>query len=123
MFIIKVILTAIFLKIIKCANILYLVSLPSPSHHIWNRELINSLATHGHNITVLAPDFDSNPPERVHYLRMDEIYNHKELFELLKGTFKIKASANYMSSTFDMNIRLDLCGGQYFLIVLLINKN
>lgn len=111
MFFLKNILLIFFVRCIFCENILYLVALPSPSHHIWNREIINSLATYGHNLTVLSPDFDSVPIENVHYLKLSEIYEHKHLFELRMSVFHINESSNFLSSTLDMNVMLELCTG------------
>lgn len=85
---IKISLLLFLFQNINCANILYLVALPSPSHHIWNREIINSLASREHNVTVLSPDFDSNPPKNVHYLKLNKIYENQYLFESRKAVFK-----------------------------------
>lgn len=111
MYLLKLFLIVLLHSTVKCANILYLVALPSPSHHIWNRELINSLASNGHNVTVLAPDFDKISPERVHYYKVDEIYDDKVLFNIRKEVFKINATDNYMTPIFDMKLMLNLCEG------------
>lgn len=102
----------LFIEYVKCANILYLVALPSKSHHIWNREIINSLASRGHNVTVLAPDFDAVPPQNVHYLRLDEIYKNQYLFESRKSVFKI-GDVNEFLSPLNFLHRIEiLCEGK-----------
>lgn len=87
-------------KFVYGANILYLCSLPSPSHQIWytfcdtffrflpktkqsdwiydvlrNFALANGLAARGHNVTVISPDVAKNPPKGVHHIYLEGIYN------------------------------------------------
>lgn len=89
-------------KCVNSENILYLVALPSPSHHIWNREIINSLALQGHNVTVLAPDFDSIPAENVHYLAVNAIYKSDKMFNYKIIAFDTKANTNLYTMAADM---------------------
>lgn len=49
----------------------------SSCHLFRHKELIDSLAARGHNITVLSADIDARPPANVTYLLMDGVY---ELF-------------------------------------------
>ncbi|KFB50411.1 AGAP005752-PA-like protein [Anopheles sinensis] len=58
-----------------CANILCLMGVPSPSHHIWNRALVNALAANGHNLTVVSPDIELKPTANVTYIHLEETYN------------------------------------------------
>lgn len=54
------------------ANILGLISLPSGSHLVWNKNLYQALAARGHNITVLAADVDKkNDNKNIHYIHAD----------------------------------------------------
>lgn len=88
----KYLLCLILFKCVNSANILYLVALPSPSHHIYNREIINALASRGHNVTVLAPDFDLIPSKNVHYLSVNDIYRSDKMInykEIIFGTNEI----------------------------------
>lgn len=62
----------------QAANILYLSGVPTTSHFIWNRALINGLAANGHNITVLSADLDEKAPPNVHYLHLDQAYPELE---------------------------------------------
>ncbi|KAJ3648850.1 hypothetical protein Zmor_020621 [Zophobas morio] len=48
-------------KSVLCANILYVSSIPSPSHHIWNGVLTMALVKRGHNVTLVDPDIDKLP--------------------------------------------------------------
>lgn len=72
---------------VNSENILYLNAVASPSHLIWNREIINALAARGHNVTVLAPDIDQSPPHRVTYLALREVYD-EEYEEFRKGILR-----------------------------------
>lgn len=98
----------------SATNILYISTLPSPSHHFWfvifklkivylnqsmveyvwvfvfyaffnrNSAIYNKLAERGHNVTVISPDLDKNPPAGVHYIHMENQYDDQR-DELLKG--------------------------------------
>uniref|UniRef100_A0A182QRT7 UDP-glycosyltransferases domain-containing protein n=1 Tax=Anopheles farauti TaxID=69004 RepID=A0A182QRT7_9DIPT len=57
------------------ANILCLMGVPSPSHHIWNRALVEALAARGHNLTVVSPDVERKPTPNVTYIQLEETYN------------------------------------------------
>ncbi|XP_049297584.1 UDP-glucosyltransferase 2-like [Anopheles funestus] len=56
------------------ANILCLMGVASPSHHIWNRAIMDGLARQGHNLTILSADVETNQPPNVHYVHLEEIY-------------------------------------------------
>ncbi|XP_053666700.1 UDP-glucosyltransferase 2-like [Anopheles marshallii] len=56
------------------ANILCLMGVASPSHHIWNRAIMDGLARQGHNLTILSADVETNQPDNVHYVHLEEIY-------------------------------------------------
>lgn len=53
------------------ANILFLEGVNSPSHHVWMRELINSLVQNGHNLTSLSYHGDKEQRQNLTYLHMD----------------------------------------------------
>ncbi|XP_055702672.1 UDP-glycosyltransferase UGT5-like [Phlebotomus papatasi] len=61
--------------LVNCANILFLETVPSPSHHIWIRTLSTALAERGHNITSLSTDIEEHTPENLHYLHLDKVYD------------------------------------------------
>lgn len=48
-----------------------------------NSALTNELAKRGHNITIISPDYDMNPPAGVHYIIIENQYEdvHKEFIE------------------------------------------
>lgn len=51
-----------------------------------NSVFVNGLAARGHNLTVISPDRDKSPPNRVHYIHMDGLYN--EFYEeIVKSAF------------------------------------
>ncbi|XP_049297582.1 UDP-glucosyltransferase 2-like [Anopheles funestus] len=56
------------------ANILCLMAVPSPSHHIWNRVLVDALAAQGHNLTVVSPDIEP-PKPNVTYIHLEKTYD------------------------------------------------
>lgn len=88
--IILVLFVFLFVENGKSENILYLVALTSPSHHIFNRQVIEGLAARGHNLTVLAPDFDANPPTNVTYFELSEIYQSEDDIEAMKSLFTFR---------------------------------
>lgn len=45
----------------SAANILALLTIASPSHHIWNSPLLVALADRGHNVTVVSGQAQSKP--------------------------------------------------------------
>ncbi|XP_001653288.2 UDP-glucuronosyltransferase 2B20 [Aedes aegypti] len=58
----------------RAANILYIDGVPSPSHFIWHRALINGLAAKGHSVTALSVDIEENPPQNVSYIKIEGVY-------------------------------------------------
>ncbi|EDS25660.1 UDP-glucuronosyltransferase 2B20 [Culex quinquefasciatus] len=56
------------------ANILCLFGVASPSHHIWNRAIVDALAAKGHNLTIVSPDVEKNTVENIHYIELEETY-------------------------------------------------
>ena len=57
------------------ANILYFAHVPSPSHHIWNRPIMESLVKQGHNVTAVSATVDKNPPENLHYIHLERSFD------------------------------------------------
>lgn len=74
-------------------NVLFLTGLPSPSHHIWNREITNSLSARGYNLTVLSIDVDPVKPSNVHYLQLNDIYEKFQI-DYVKTLFDTKKKIN-----------------------------
>jgi glucuronosyltransferase len=58
---------------VEMANILCLMGAPSPSHHIWNRALMEMLANRGHNLTILTVEMEISS-KNMHYIFMENIY-------------------------------------------------
>lgn len=55
----------IALYIIHCvhgSNVLFINTVPSPSHHIFNSALAYALAEKGHNVTMITPDRSKEAP-------------------------------------------------------------
>uniref|UniRef100_A0A182Q970 UDP-glycosyltransferases domain-containing protein n=1 Tax=Anopheles farauti TaxID=69004 RepID=A0A182Q970_9DIPT len=57
----------------QAANILCIMTVPSPSHHIWNRVIMEELVTRGHNLTVVSQDGDSSRTNLT-YIRLEQVY-------------------------------------------------
>lgn len=93
---------------VNSKNILFLCGLPSPSHHIWNREIANGLSASGHNITVLSTDIDIVPPTNVHYLLMNNVYTTfaedyvKTMLERKPSTYPIEEAIEYHYLVYDI---------------------
>ncbi|ETN60648.1 glucosyl/glucuronosyl transferase [Anopheles darlingi] len=57
------------------ANILCLFAVPSPSHHIWNRVLVDALAAKGHNLTIVSPDVEKKVKPNITYIHLEKTYD------------------------------------------------
>lgn len=59
------------------ANILGLMPITSPSHHLWNKALMHELANKGHNLTILSADIELKEklPRNVHYIHLEKSYD------------------------------------------------
>jgi glucuronosyltransferase len=57
-----------------CSNVLYLHSVLSPSHHLWNSRLAKSLAHNGHNVTFLSIDGPRAEVENLHYVVIENVH-------------------------------------------------
>uniref|UniRef100_A0A182IRD8 UDP-glycosyltransferases domain-containing protein n=1 Tax=Anopheles atroparvus TaxID=41427 RepID=A0A182IRD8_ANOAO len=94
------------------ANILCLMGVASPSHHIWNRAIMDALAREGHNLTILSADVEKNQPSNVHYVHLEEIYptlyTGPESLDLME-----MANENLFSSviSFYRDFVVNECGG------------
>jgi glucuronosyltransferase len=62
---------------VNSANILCLFGFASPSHFIWNHAIIEELAQHGHNLTVVSANVDKQNqyPDNVHYILLEAVYS------------------------------------------------
>lgn len=56
------------------ANVLFLNSASSPSHHIYNRALVVGLANNGHNVTFVSPDVSEKQHPNIHYVHLEKNY-------------------------------------------------
>uniref|UniRef100_A0A1B0CI95 UDP-glucuronosyltransferase n=1 Tax=Lutzomyia longipalpis TaxID=7200 RepID=A0A1B0CI95_LUTLO len=59
-------------------NILCLMGVPSPSHHIWNRSLMQELMQRGYNLTVLTVEIEESQPN-LHFITMENVYEDVQL--------------------------------------------
>lgn len=74
-----------------------------------NGAISNALAGRGHNITMIAPDIDKNPPAGVNYIHLENLYTgyHKEYN---KKKVEQKISANPFSTALKQHIAAeDMC--------------
>ncbi|KXJ75299.1 hypothetical protein RP20_CCG012000 [Aedes albopictus] len=63
------------------ANVLYIDGVPSPSHFIWHKALINGLAAKGHNVTALSVDVEESSLPNLSYIKLEGVYEglHEEM--------------------------------------------
>lgn len=61
----------------ECANILYSIPFTSKSHYIMLRPIGLELARRGHNVTVITPFREKDPPANYHEVLVD----FKEIWE------------------------------------------
>nr|CAD7201414.1 unnamed protein product [Timema douglasi] len=73
-FIITVTLIGLYIQHVGTANILALLQIPSPSHHIWNRSLMLKLSERGHNVTVFSGDIEKNPGPSYKQIIIENLY-------------------------------------------------
>jgi glucuronosyltransferase len=59
---------------IRAANILFLHLVPSPSHHLWNRNLMQAVASRGHNITMISPDLETTAHPNMTFIHLEQLY-------------------------------------------------
>ncbi|XP_055608294.1 UDP-glucosyltransferase 2-like [Uranotaenia lowii] len=71
----KVLVVLVLICSVNSANILVLMSVPSPSHFLLIRPIVNNLASRGHNVTVLSVNTDFDPPVNVSYIHLENTYN------------------------------------------------
>lgn len=57
-------------------NILVLEEVASRSHHLWMRTVTLALAAKGYNVTSLSADIDPVPVENLHYIHLEQVYEH-----------------------------------------------
>ncbi|XP_053674714.1 uncharacterized protein LOC128725022 [Anopheles nili] len=75
----------------EAANILCIMTVPSPSHHIWNRVIMEELVSRGHNLTVVSQDGDKSRPNLT-YILLEKVYStlyvdeSLDLIEMAKET-------------------------------------
>lgn len=67
---------------IETANILCLMGVPSPSHHIWNKSIMEALADRGHNLTILTVEIEHSN-NNMHFILMENVYEtiYAKLFD------------------------------------------
>jgi glucuronosyltransferase len=67
----------LFLAYANGANILCLMGIPSPSHHIFNRALMEAVAQNGkNNLTIVSCDVERQAPPNMHYIHLETIYSY-----------------------------------------------
>ncbi|XP_055841019.1 UDP-glucosyltransferase 2-like [Episyrphus balteatus] len=77
-FILFILLWGYHSSFVYSANILGLMPIVSPSHHVWNSVLMHRLGELGHNVTVLSVDIpkpNEKIPKSVHYIHLEKGYS------------------------------------------------
>lgn len=70
-------LISIEIAYVKSYKILGITPIAAPSHYIVNRALMRGLAADGHEVTLISPFKDENPPPNYNEIHLNGIY---ELF-------------------------------------------
>lgn len=60
-------------------KVLFISSVPPPSHQIFNRVLAVGLADKGHNVTVLSSDMPKSTTKSFHYIHVEKLYDLRRL--------------------------------------------
>ena len=91
-----------------CVNILYLHTLLSPSHHLWNSALAKELARNGYNVTFLSVDPPKEKIENLHYIVLEgtsENFYQGEKVDLIE--YSKESTRNKFKAAF---VTTDYCG-------------
>ncbi|XP_032517806.2 UDP-glycosyltransferase UGT5-like [Danaus plexippus] len=75
----QMILYVVCLSYVDSANILYVMPFSSISHYIMLKPIGLELARKGHNVTVITPIRDNNPPSNYHQVLVDD----KKIWDIL----------------------------------------
>lgn len=51
-----------------------------------NKAFANELAARGHNVTIISPDEEKNPPKNTHYIHIEGLYSDL-YYEAVEGFF------------------------------------
>ncbi|XP_052870628.1 UDP-glycosyltransferase UGT5-like, partial [Anopheles cruzii] len=95
----------------QAANILFMSGVPSPSHYIWLRPLMNEMGKRGHNVTVISADVEKKPPPNLTYIHLENFYSTMYNTSL-RQKFDFFAMANESPTTLLKvfhELGLDLC--------------
>jgi len=89
-----------------CTNILYLHTLLSPSHHLWNSVLAKELAQNGYNVTFFSVDPPKGKIENLHYIVLEgtseNFYEGEkiDLIEYSKESTRNKFKAAFLTTDY-----------------------
>ncbi|XP_055315318.1 UDP-glycosyltransferase UGT5-like [Sitodiplosis mosellana] len=104
------VLVLLYVPISFSSNILYLSILPSHSHHFWNSAISNELAKRGHNITIVSPDAEIDPPAGVNYIILENQYVIEQNF--VKTILNASEAVNPFHEAIELQQCYDaLCSG------------
>lgn len=82
---------------------------------MWNRNeaIISELASHGHNITVLSPFSEEDPPSNVHYIAFDDEFN-TVLIDIVKKVLNGTENINpFYEQLLWIHSYESMCSGEY----------
>jgi len=64
------------------SKILALMTVPSHSHHLWNKVYLHALAARGHEVTYVGVDEYPNPPKNIRYILLENAYEMYKTFDV-----------------------------------------
>ncbi|XP_055531270.1 UDP-glucosyltransferase 2-like [Wyeomyia smithii] len=87
------------------ANILSIMTVPSPSHHLWNRVWMEALMDRGHNVTVISQDGDKSRTNLT-YLILEKVYSSMQEMEVNYVEMSKESSLRTVFNFLDYSVSL-----------------
>lgn len=81
-----------------------------------NKAIVNGLAQRAHNITVISPFSEVDPPSNVHYILLE---NQFEIVRAAMAMMEAPDAPNFLSHTrfLAQKTFYDFCSGKYLYII------
>ncbi|XP_055607049.1 UDP-glucosyltransferase 2-like [Uranotaenia lowii] len=93
------------------ANILCLMGVPSHSHHIWNRALMEALAKQGHNLTIVSPDMETTQKPNITYIYLEKVYQAVHEGDSAVDFYEMAQQNMFLSTVTFYDYGMGMCEG------------